>query len=101
MAAYLIVNIVVRDVEKYKPYVLAAPGIIRRFGGRYLVRGGASEILEGTPQINRTVVIEFPSKQSIVDFYNDPEYQALAPIRQQSTDTQMFWIEGYEPAAAG
>lgn len=101
MKAYLIVNIIVHDAARYAPYVAAAPAIVARFGGRYLVRGGASQVLEGAPQINRTVVLEFPSVQHIKDFYACPEYQALLPVRQQSTTTQMFWIEGYAADNAG
>ena len=95
MPAYLIVNIVVRDAERYKAYVAAAPALVARWGGRYLVRGGPHEILEGAPQVNRTVVLEFPSMQHIRDFHGDPEYQPLIRLRQESTDTQMFAIEGY------
>ena len=95
MPAYLIVNIVVRDPERYQQYVAAAPAHVARHGGRYLVRGGAHEVLEGAPQVNRTVVIEFPSMQHIRDFHGDPAYQPLIRLRQASTDTQMFCIEGY------
>lgn len=97
MPAYLIVNIKVLDAAAYQPYVAAAPAIIARFGGRYLVRGGAHEVMEGSPQVNRTVVLEFPSMQRIREFYNDAEYRALLPIRLASTESQMFAIEGYAP----
>jgi uncharacterized protein (DUF1330 family) len=100
MPAYLIVNIKVLDAAAYQPYVAAAPAIVARCGGRYLVRGGAYEVLEGTPQVNRTVVLEFPSMQHIRDFYADPEYQRLLPVRLASTESQMFAIEGFVPPAS-
>ena len=100
MAAYLIVNIVVRDQEQYLRYVAAAPAMVAKHGGRYLVRGGAPEVLEGEPEVNRFVVIEFPSMQAIRDFHQSPEYEPLLRMRQQSTDTQMFCIEGYEGVGA-
>lgn len=97
MPAYLIVNIKVLDAAAYAPYVAAAPPIIARFGGRYLVRGGAHEVMEGSPQVNRTVVLEFPSMQRIREFYDDPGYQAILPLRLASTESHMFAIEGYAP----
>lgn len=100
MPAYLIVNIAVRDRARFADYVALAPAIVERFGGRYLVRAGASEVLEGDPEINRTSVIEFPSMQSIRDFYHSTEYQKIVPIRLESADTQMFCIEGYAGHAA-
>jgi uncharacterized protein (TIGR02118 family) len=100
MAAYLIANIRVRDPETYQRYVAAAPAMVARFGGTYLVRGGASEILEGAPAVDRTVVIEFPSMQAIRDFHSAPEYQPLLRMREESTDTHMFCIEGYAGAAS-
>ena len=94
MPAYLIANITVRDPNRFARYVAEAPGIVARFGGRYIVRGGASQILEGQPQINRTVVIEFPAMQNIKKFYNCPEYQELVQVRAECADTHMFCIEG-------
>ena len=100
MPAYLIVNIVVRDTEKYREYVALAPAVVAQFGGRYLVRGGPVEILEGSPQVNRFVVIEFPSMQHIRDFYGSAEYRAILDLRLESTDSQMFCVEGFPGFAA-
>ncbi|SFK94487.1 DUF1330 domain-containing protein [Lysobacter sp. cf310] len=100
MTACLIANITVKDPDCFKAYVAGAPAIVARFGGKYIVRGGASEILEGQPQINRTVVIEFPSLQHGKAFYADPEYQKLVRIRQVGSDTHMFCIESYHGYAA-
>jgi len=100
MTAYLIANITIKDPDCFKAYAAGAPAIVARFGGKYIVRGGASEILEGQPQINRTVIIEFPSLQHAKDFYADPEYQQLVRIRQTGSDTHMFCIEGYPGHAA-
>lgn len=100
MPAYLIANITVRDPERFAAYVAGAPAIVERFGGRYLVRGGHSVVLEGDPAINRTVIIEFPTLQHAKDFYADPQYQQLVRIRQTGADTHMFCIEGYPGQAA-
>ena len=57
--AYWVARVEVRDEEGYKPYAAANPAIFRKFGGRFVVRGGKSECVEGT-RFSRTVVIEFP-----------------------------------------
>ena len=95
MPAYLIANITVHDQSRFARYVAAAPAVVARFGGRYIIRAGASEVLEGDPQINRTVVIEFPTMQSIKDFYSAPEYQALVALRTTCADAHLFCIEGF------
>lgn len=100
MPAYLIANIAVHDPGGFARYVAEAPAVVARFGGRYLIRGGASEVLEGNPQINRTVVIEFPDMQSIKDFYSSQEYQALVAVRTVCADTHIFCIEGFGGHAA-
>lgn len=100
MTAYLIANITIKDPDCFKAYVAGAPAIVSRFGGTYIVRGGASAILEGQPKINRTVIIEFPSLQHAKNFYADPEYQELVRIRQAGSETHMFCIEGYPGHAA-
>lgn len=100
MPAYLVANITVRDPERFKAYAAGAPELIARHGGRYIVRGGASVVLEGNPGVNRTVIVEFPSLQHAQDLYADPAYQALVAIRQQASETHMFCIEGFGGAAA-
>lgn len=95
MPAYLVANITVHDPSQFSRYVADAPPIVARFGGRYIIRAGASEVLEGNPQINRTVVIEFPAMQNIKDFYGSPEYQALVALRATCADTHLFCIEGF------
>jgi uncharacterized protein (DUF1330 family) len=90
----------VHDPEGFKPYIGGAPEIVARYGGRYLVRGGTSAVLEGEPEVNRTVVIEFPTLQHAKDFYADPGYQELVRVRQQASETHMFCIDGYSGPAA-
>ena len=92
---YWIGRVDVNDDEGYKPYAAANPAIFKRYGARYVVRGGKFESKEGTAR-SRNVVIEFPSYQAALDCYNSPEYQANIKIRQTAAVAEIIVIEGYE-----
>ena len=99
MAAYLVGNISVHNPSLYETYRLQVPALIAAHGGRYLVRGGAVEVLEGDPQVARQVILEFPDMRSLKAFYFSAEYQALVAIRQQAATGSIIIIEGYLPGA--
>lgn len=86
----------VRNPEAYKPYARANDEIFPKFGGRFLVRGGQSQVLEGETHA-RQVVIEFPSYEDALAAYNSPEYQENLKIRQAHAETILIVVEGYEP----
>lgn len=92
---YLIAHITVRDPEAYKEYVAKDTPIVESHGGRFLVRGGDSELREGEANA-RHVVIEFPSYQAAKAFYDDPEYQAVADIRRSAANSTMILVEGHQ-----
>jgi uncharacterized protein (DUF1330 family) len=92
---YWIGRVDVSSDEGYKPYAAANPPIFRKFGGRYVVRGGKFEGKEGTSR-SRNVVIEFPSYQAALDCYNSPEYQANIKLRLPHAVADIIVIEGYE-----
>jgi uncharacterized protein (DUF1330 family) len=92
---YWIGRVDVSNDEGYKPYAAANPPIFKKYGGRYVVRGGKFESKEGTAR-SRNVVIEFPSYQAALDCYNSPEYQANIKIRQTAAVAEIIVIEGYE-----
>jgi len=94
MNAYIIGDITVNDLERYKKYVEKAPHFVAKHQGKYLVRGGAMEILEGNWNPNRLVVLEFPSKEHALAFAQDPEYQAIAVDRQETTTSRLLIVEG-------
>ena len=75
MPAYLIADIEVTDPVGYEEYKKRVPAIIAAHGGRYLARGGANEVLEGTWRPRRSAIIEFPSLASMKAFWESPEYQ--------------------------
>jgi uncharacterized protein (DUF1330 family) len=70
------------------------PAIIAAYGGRYLVRGGATAALEGAPPASRQVILEFPDMARLRAFYDSPEYRPLLAIRQRTARSTLFAIEG-------
>jgi uncharacterized protein (DUF1330 family) len=94
MAAYLIVNVDVKDPAGYEGYKQAAPATIAQFGGRYLVRGGTHETLEGSWHPTRLVVLEFPSLEAAKRWYESEEYQKIKPLRLQSAVGDLVLVEG-------
>jgi len=83
------------DPEGYKAYVAANAAAIAAFGGRFLVRGGAREVVEGQVR-TRTVVLEFPSYPAALACYRSPEYQAAAALRKGKAEYDLIIIEGYD-----
>ena len=100
MAAYVIVDVEVRDPEAYREYTQAVPATLEPFGGRFIVRGGAVETLEGEWRPQRVVVIEFPSVERAKAWHASPGYQAILPLRQRHARTNFLAVvEGVESAA--
>ena len=94
MKTYLVLDISVHDMERYKKYVAVAPGYVEKHLGKYLVRGGAMEIQEGDWSPQRVVVIEFPSRENANSFLQDEEYQAVAEDRRGATTSNMVMVDG-------
>ena len=98
--AYIVVQIAIHDSAKYAHYMALAPASIAAYGGRYIVRGGSSEVLEGSWQPARLVVLEFPTVAQARAWWNSPEYAPAKAVRQQCAHTEMLLIEGTVPATA-
>jgi uncharacterized protein (DUF1330 family) len=97
MPAYVLVDITVKDAETYERYKQLAPPTIAAYGGRYLVRGGATEALEGTWTPTRIAVLEFPTVERAREWWNSPEYAPAKAMRQASAQTDMLLVEGLAP----
>lgn len=91
---YLVATLDVRDAEAYEPYRQQVPAIIARHGGRYLVRGGTFEALEGDAAFSRLVVVEFPSTDAARAFYDDPDYQGIISHRTDNASGTLVIAEG-------
>ena len=94
MPAYLIAEIEVTDPVGYDEYKKRVPAVIAAYGGRYLARGGAIEVLEGRWQPKRIAIIEFPNLASIKAFWESPEYQPLRKIRERCAKSNLVVSEG-------
>jgi uncharacterized protein (DUF1330 family) len=94
MPAYVIVDINVRDRETYERYKQLAAPSVAAYGGRYLVRGGATETLEGDWRPSRFVILEFPSVRQGRAWWDSPEYGPAKALRQACADTEMLLVEG-------
>ncbi len=95
MAAYLLAEASVTDPVAYETYKQLAQTAIAQYGGRYLVRGGASEVLEGGwSKPRRLVVVEFESVEQAKKFYDSPEYRAARAARKEAADMNMLVVQG-------
>lgn len=94
MSAYVIAKIQVTDWERYKEYVKATPGVIAKFGGRFIARGGETVALEGPEETRRVVLIEFPSMENAKAFYASAEYQSVMVLRSGAAEVQLIAVQG-------
>lgn len=94
MAGYLIAHLKVTDPEAFEDYRAAVPAVIERYGGRYLVRGGAVEVLEGDWTVPRLIVLEFSSLAEAKRFYDSPDYREILPLRLRAADGTVVLAEG-------
>jgi len=95
MAGYIVLDVVVRDPVAYERYKQLAGATVTAYGGRYLVRGGVAETLEGSWRPSRLVVLEFPSATQARAWWTSPEYEPAKAIRQSCADTEMLLVEGF------
>lgn len=97
MPAYLIANIRVTDPAKFAEYREKVAPMIARFGGRYCIRGGAVTPVEGTPNLDRVVVLEFDDMAALKRFYHSEDYAPLIALRQSASTGDVALVEGYAP----
>jgi uncharacterized protein (DUF1330 family) len=98
MPAYVVVEITVTDPAAYERYKQLAEASVAAYGGRYLVRGGRVELLEGSRVPPRLVVLEFPSVDRARSWWASPEYAEAKPVRAASATTEMILVDGYTPS---
>jgi uncharacterized protein (DUF1330 family) len=94
MAAYVIAEIDVTDPARYEEYKRLAPAAIAAHGGKYLVRGGAAELLEGERMAGRTVILEFPTLEDARRFYHSEQYAAAKRARAGAARFNLLLVEG-------
>ncbi|MDA1302457.1 MAG: DUF1330 domain-containing protein [Proteobacteria bacterium] len=95
MSAYLIVDIDVHDHDAYETYRSKVPGIIDRFGGEYIVRGGAPENTEGDWSSERIVVLRFPDRKAARQSLASEDYAPIKAIRHASATSRGLLVDGF------
>ena len=94
MSAYVIVEIDVIDPAGYEEYKKLASATVEKYGGKYIVRGGKTEVLEGDWQPKRIVVLQFESMQRAKEWLNCEEYGEPRKMRHRTANTSMIVVEG-------
>jgi len=94
MPAYVIANVSVHDAAAFEEYRRQVPATIAKHGGRYLVRGGRVDRLEGTWNPARLVVLEFPSMEQARRWYDSEDYREPKALRVKSAITDVVFAEG-------
>jgi len=94
MLAYIIVEIEITDPVGYEQYKELAGPTVEKYGGKYIVRGGKTEVLEGNWQPRRIVVLEFESAERAKEWLNCEEYREPRKMRHRTAGTNMILVEG-------
>ncbi len=97
MPVYLIIEVEVTDPDTYAQYVEKVPAIVKKFGGRYMARGGEVTPLAGDWQPERVILLEFPSAERLRNWLASPEYAPLAALRGKSAKARAVVVEGCPP----
>ncbi len=98
MPAYIVVDIVVHDPVAYEPYKQMASAAVAKYGGRYIVRGAATDVREGDWHPNRFVIVEFPSLAQARAFYESEDYAPALAIRKAVATSKLLIVDGWAPA---
>ena len=96
MSAYIIVEVDVHDPQQYEDYKKLTPPSLQKFNGKFIVRGGTAETLEGDWEAKRIVVLEFPTRDLAKQWWDSEEYAPAKALRQRTATTKMILVEGYE-----
>lgn len=94
MAAYVIVSVKVQDRERYEQYKQLVPASLAAYGGKFIVRGGRVETLEGEWLPERLVILEFPSAEAARVWWHSAEYREAKALRQATSEGEMILVEG-------
>lgn len=94
MVAYVINDMEVTDPQRLEEYKKLSPATVAQYGGRFLARGGHTEVFEGSWTPKRLVILEFPSVAQAKAWVNSPEYAPARGIRQQASRSNIVVVEG-------
>ena len=94
MAAYVVVQVDVKDPARYEGYKKMVPPSLEKFGGKFVVRGGQVHTMEGSWAPRRFVLVEFPSVEQAKAWWASPEYAEAKALRQATAESQLIIVEG-------
>jgi len=94
MTAYVISEVKIMDHELITKYRELAAASIAEYGGRYLVRGGACELIEGGPTPKMLIIVEFPTMEIAKDWYQSSEYAEALKVRKHALDRRLVFVQG-------
>jgi uncharacterized protein (DUF1330 family) len=94
MAAYVVVEVEVQDRDRYETYKRMVPPTLAPYGGRFIVRGGEVETLEGGWSPERLVIVEFPSAERAKAWWDSEEYAGAKALRQATARSRMIVVAG-------
>ena len=99
MPAYLVSDLTVRNAEAFETYRTRAAKAIAQYGGRYLVRGGDIQVLEGRWKPRLLIIVECPSMEQARSWYSSPEYATALEVHDIALERNLIFVDGYrEPA---
>lgn len=94
MAAFVVFDVDVRDLQRYQDFMREVKPALEAAGARYLARGGPHKVYEGDWQPRRIVILEFPFVAAWETFYFGPVYQGLKAIRDECSSARLVCVEG-------
>ena len=94
MTAYVLAAIEVTHPDAYEEYKPLSAAAVERYGGRFVVRGGGTQVLEGEWPSARMVLVEFPDAETARRWYDSPEYEHARAVRQRASTGRMLLLEG-------
>ena len=94
MSAYFVVELEITNMDAMAGYRAAVPATLEQYGGRFLTRGGKTELVEGGPEPKRIVILEFADAAAVQRWYNSSEYQQILPDRLKNSTCRAFIVAG-------
>jgi len=96
MPAYIVVDVTIHNAENYEGYKKLTPASLVPYNGKFIVRGGKTETLEGDWQPGRFLILEFPSVEKAKQWWSSEEYAPAKALRQANAETQMILVDGFD-----
>lgn len=97
MPTYVFAELEITNPTGFEPYRVAVGDTAAQYGGRFIVRAGATRLLEGGPEPKVIVIVEFPDSAAFDRWWNSPEYQEILPSRLENSTGRLFVVEGASP----